>query len=459
VLVVECGADHAPERRYILDVVLGEFLGLDYELHPVEGSSEVVITAGSGDAKRLVTADLLFAGNDELVDRAALPALPSAVCPAGLLPGAAVVGEDLPALYARPLRDGRLVDERPDRIELGIDVLGGVFVLLTRLEEAVPGARDAHDRFPTTASLAARSASWSRPLADEYVEALWWALHRLWPGLERRRHDFEVRPTHDVDWPFYSRGRPLETVRQAARDVLTRRDRSLARSRLRSLLAVTRSGRNADPCNTFDFLMDASEQRGLRSAFYFMGGATDLRYDAGYPYDAWLRGVMRDIDRRGHEIGIHPSYRTYRDRDALGAELQTVQRVCEEEGLTAVQGGRQHFLRWENPVTWRNWDAVGLRYDSTLGYPDVCGFRCGTSRAFPVYDLGQRKALGLVERPLIAMEAAVLTHQRESLDTLVDEMHALKVHCRRFGGTFTFLWHNNRLAEPADREAYTSVLD
>jgi hypothetical protein len=294
---------------------------------------------------------------------------------------------------------------------------------------------------------------------DEYVETLWWALQRLWPGLERTHHVFEVKPTHDVDWPFYSRGRPVETLRQAARDVVVRRNRSLAVARLRSLVTVVRSGRDADPCNTFDFLMDASERHGLRSAFYFMGGGTDRVYDADYPFDDWLRGVMRDVDRRGHEIGIHPSYRTYADQDALRVELETVQRICQEEDLTAVRGGRQHYLRWENPLTWRNWDALGLDYDSTMGYSDRCGFRCGTSRAFPVFDLERRTQARLVEQPLIAMEAALLKHQGEPLDALVDEMRTLREVCRRFGGTFTFLWHNNRLTSPADREAYTSVLD
>jgi hypothetical protein len=220
-----------------------------------------------------------------------------------------------------------------------------------------------------------------------------------------------------------------------------------------------RSGRGADPCNTFDFLMDASEQHGVRSAFYFMGGRSDSVHDAGYPLDEWVRGVIRRIDQRGHEIGVHPSYRTFDDLEALRREVKTVSDVAAEAGVEApVAGGRQHFLRWENPATWRNWNSVGLRYDSTLGYSELCGFRCGTSRAFPVFDLELRTPLGLVEQPLIAMEAALLSHQHLSLDDAVVQMGELKEVCRRTGGTFTFLWHNNRLSSPAEREAYTSVL-
>jgi hypothetical protein len=349
---------------------------------------------------------------------------------------------------------------QPERIEIGLDLFGGAFTMLTRLEEAVDATRDEHDRFPAASSLAVKGGFARRPLVDEYVEVLWWALQRLWPGLERRSPPFEIRPTHDVDWPFYSRGRPIETVRDVAVDVFARRNRSLARSRLRSLATVVRSGRAAEPCNTFGFLMRTSEERGLRSAFYFMGGGTDARYDAGYPYDGWMRELLRDIHGRGHEIGVHPSYRTYLDQDALRLEVSTIAETCTAAGVSApVRGGRQHFLRWANPATWRNWDAVGLAYDSTLGYAELSGFRCGTSRAFPVFDLERRTQLGLVERPLVAMETAILTYEGKPLDALVDEMRELKSLCRRFGGAFTFLWHNNRLTTAAEREAYASVLD
>jgi len=66
--------------------------------------------------------------------------------------------------------------------------------LLTRLEEAVSNEHDAHGRFPASAALAVRSGFSQRPLADEYVEVLWWALRKLWPSLERRPQTFATQP-------------------------------------------------------------------------------------------------------------------------------------------------------------------------------------------------------------------------------------------------------------------------
>jgi len=345
-------------------------------------------------------------------------------------------------------------------VRLGVDVFGGAFAQLSLLEEAVSAERDAHDRFPAEASLAVREGFAARPVVDECVELLWWGLSRLWPRLSRRSHPFVVRPTHDVDWPFYSRGRPIESVRDAVRDTVVRRDRSLARARISALFAVLRAGRTADPCNTFDFLMAESESRGLASAFYFIAGRTDRARDPGYPLDdVLIRSLLRRIDEHGHEIGLHPSYGTLRAREALRAEREALTRVLRAEGIDReVAAGRQHFLRFENPTTWADWDHVGLRHDSTVGFASLCGFRAGTCREYPVFDLAARRQLQLRERPLVAMETALLSYQGTSLDALVEEFRSLRETCRRFDGTFTFLWHNNRLVTPAEREAYAAVL-
>ena len=137
---------------------------------------------------------------------------------------------------------------------------------------------------------------------------------------------------------------------------------------------------------------------------------TDPHFDGDYSIgDPWIRGLMREIAVRGHEVGLHPSYNTYRDEAGLRLERDLLLRACEEEELGQQRyGGRQHFLRWANPITWRLWDEAGLAYDSTLGFPDAVGFRCGSCYEFPVFDLEKRRALKLTERPLVVMESALL---------------------------------------------------
>ncbi len=123
-------------------------------------------------------------------------------------------------------------------------------------------------------------------------------------------------------------------------------------------------------------------------------------------------------------------------------------------------GGRQHYLRWNVPVTWRNWNEAGLDYDSTLSYADHAGFRCGICYEFPVYDLEERKQLALLERPLIVMEGSVFGSNYMNLNrqAALDSMILLKQRCRKYNGDFTLLWHNSAFETKDMWEMYEDLL-
>ena len=433
-LRVETPPSFRPEREWVLRVVLGQHLGLEYD-HVVAERNDVRI---ADDAHELVLPDVLFACEeaDWLTERA-LPALPLARWRvADELPEAVTCEPDLPILYGS---SGRL------------DVFGGVFFLLSRYEELVSAERDRHERFPAGASLAVAEGFLERPLADEYVEVLWALLKRVWPGLERRPLEFRMVLTHDVDAPR-SRRRPFaRELLSASADVLRRRDPSLAVRRLRFA-----RGAGADPLDTFDQLMASSESRGLRSAFYFMSGS-DAEYSL---YEPAIRELLRRVAERGHEIGFHAGYGSFRDLEVFQSELEELRRVCLEEGIEQeIRGGRQHFLRWENPATWRLWDEAGLEYDSTVGFADAPGFRCGTCRDYPVFDLQARRSLNVLERPLIAMETSAFVYLGRRPGAAVARFATLKERCRRVGGDFVALWHNTTVADRIGRRVYEQVLD
>ena len=49
--------------------------------------------------------------------------------------------------------------------------------------------------------------------------------------------------------------------------------------------------------------------------------------------DPRLRALLREIHARGHEIGIHPGYHTYRHPEALARSVATRHRVLVEGRL------------------------------------------------------------------------------------------------------------------------------
>jgi hypothetical protein len=180
---------HPAERRYILDLVLGQWLGLDYELQVVPGPDVVIVADGEPLGPSLRIPDVLFATPDrDWLTEASLPPSP-----------APRVGAALPLLYGRAGPEADPSQRTDDGITLAPDVFGIAFFLLTRYEEVVRRVRDDHERFPARASTAVREGFLERPLVDELVDLLWSALHDLWPGLSRPASAFRLRLSHDVD--------------------------------------------------------------------------------------------------------------------------------------------------------------------------------------------------------------------------------------------------------------------
>jgi hypothetical protein len=460
-LLIRHPPGYEPERRYICDVIFREFLGLDYDSSS-EDRSDVEITVADGSSpSRIVLADTLFqTPADEWLSAASLPSRPlPRLALAATAVEAVTVSDSLPVIYGSPLPDGSFLCEREGEIELGLDVLGSAFFMLSRYEELVSAVRDEYDRFPAAASLAQSEGFLDRPIVNEYLEILRWALSRLWPRLPRAKHEFRLRLSHDVDFPLFRIGRE-ESFRLALRALRREHAPWLATRRLLGSLGLRSRSPERDLYNSFAYIMDADERAGTRSAFNFITAQTAGAIDGSYSVDdPWIRGLLRSLHERGHEIGLHPSYRTFRDGEQTLREFQALRRACEEEDIDQPAfGGRQHYLRWENPITWQNWEDAGLAYDSTLSFADRAGFRCGVCFEYPVFNLRTRRSLKLRESPLIAMDASLLEYQRLSLEQATAQLLELKRRCRLFEGEFTLLWHNDRLLSRRARKAYELTL-
>jgi hypothetical protein len=468
-LVVRAPDRRVPERRYVLDVVLAEWLGFEYELVLEARSDTVIRLVGDPQEREVRLADALLstAEGDWLTQRS-MPArpLPRAAAedfgPAEAgIPGARRPWGALPILFGRPDDEGWARKDTTNGIAFAADILGSVFFLLTRYEEVVLQARDAHDRFPASATVAAAEGFVDRPIVEEYVDWLWEAMLALWPGLRRRETAFRLLPTHDVDHAWATLGRGVTTVARAtAGDVVRRHDPALAVGRVRSYLEG-RSGRvEHDPFNTFDLLMEASERAGVPSTFYFMAGGDDPRYDGSYRLsDPPVRRLIERIHDRGHDIGLHASYHTYRSPESMSAELDSLREACRAAGFDQASWGvRQHYLRFEAPATWRHQASVGFAHDSSVGFAEVNGFRSGTCREHPVFDLLGRTTLALRERPLVFMDAASDEFLAVDLDGAAARCRALVAECRRHAGDAVVLYHNSSLPAARQRAHYRDLI-
>ncbi len=451
------------EKKYVVRVLLEEFLGLCVSFEHKPDIKGIEITCPSKLGTLRIKDDFFELASDYWLEEKSLPN-DEVWCRNDRF--SKLLGEEnIPVIYGEKNEDGTWWHVENGVGELGIDIFGSSFFYLSRYEEAVASERDGHDRFPSDASVSSKWGILHRPVVNEYLEILWDCAKEIWPHLERTPRDFRILPSHDIDWPYLFMD---VSMLSAFKNFL----RGVKRTKLSDMVTwswryvLYRLGNYAaDPYNTIQWIIDQSDKRGLKSAFYYIPQQTHSELD---PQDYLDRkDVMNQwqkIITQGHEIGVHPGYETYLSEKKIKVASDRIRLSLEKLGHTEQKqlGGRQHFLRWKTPDTSLHWENAGLNYDSTLGYADKPGFRCGVCYEYPLYDFVNRRTLKLRERPLIVMDCSVIDQQYMGLGTgesALAVMSDLKQTCRSYDGDFTILWHNQRFEVKAERDLYIELLD
>ncbi len=411
------------ERQYILDILFTEFLGLNFEVEIDDSIYDWIIEF---DNSKLIFKDDFFYQYKDDLSYLELDNLPKKV---SYVSNDFIVENDIPVLYGSDE-----ISVKNNEIYCGIDVFASSFFMLTRWEEYVNKNRDNHNRFPAIESIALKNNFLDRPIVNEYVEMLWNMLVYLGYSKKRKERTFSLMATHDVDEPIRYRN-PYIYLRRFIAELI--KNKSL---RGAFYVVLTAFGMRKDSFDTFDWLMDVSEKSGIKSYFFFMGKG-QTRHDNRYKSrDKFIEKLISKIKKRGHHIGMHPTYNAYNNDVQFKAEKNELEKNLQTE----IKFGREHFLRFEVPTTWQIWEDNDMEWDSTLSYADKEGFRCGVCYDFSVFNILTRSKLNLIEIPLTVMEGSFVTYQKNiSVVEMETKIHWLLEKAKKYKGTFVFLWHNS----------------
>jgi len=448
---------HLAERKYIINCILGEYLGIQYYLdnNREDNQNQYDIVLDNGNI--LTIQDYFFCKFNHENEYLNSSNIPEKIAWANNK----FISSKFPIIYGENYIE--IQDNQYKRIKCSIDIFASIYFMLSRWEEYANKARDDHDRFPASASLSYRFGFLDHPVVDEYVDFLWQMLLFLGYKEDRKQYVYSIKLTHDVDEPFELCSKSNAALfRNIVGDVLKRKDYRRASKKIRLMGLGDEARLPYDRYFTFDYIMDQSEKRGLKSAFYVLPNGSPEQSSKINIENKLMVKLLRSISKRGHEIGIHGHYDTYDNEEAFIKDVEKLRRVLEINRIySKVFGGRQHYLRWKSPTTYYNYVDAELSYDSTLSYADVAGFRCGTCHEFQPFDFIKRKQLNIVERPLIAMECSVIDERYMNLgytEKALEYFKKLKDECRKHNGNFVLLWHNSRLRDENEKRFYEQVL-
>lgn len=289
-----------------------------------------------------------------------------------------------------------------------------------------------------------------------------------WPNI----NSFAACLTHDVDdVSAYSFKQSLRALRSPFGGLsLTAQKAERLERLIKDIIKSALFSFRNDPFHCYERWLNIEKEFGARSTFFFWPGwsnvrrhhHTDCRYELSdrIVFDgqkSTVAEMMREIQRRGWEIGLHPSWYAFTDVD----ELRRQKAALETTLGNPIDSVRQHYLHYDIRTTPRAHAEAGFKFDSTLGFNDNIGFRLGTSYPFTLFDLQADKALNMTEIPLIIQDSAMLNPVK---GMRIDEQTAyryivqLAESVEAVGGVLTLLWHPNEAHLEKRMLLYSRVL-
>jgi hypothetical protein len=315
------------------------------------------------------------------------------------------------------------------------DPLAASFYLLTRYEEYLPCSTDHCGRYDGRQSLAFEEGFLRIPVIDRWVMWLQDALKDAYPALQFNRRGYRFTPTIDIDNAYAYRHKGLLlNLGGAMRSLL--RVQGIG-ERLNVLL-----GNTPDPYDTYEEMEGLHASCGLRPLF-FMLLADRGPHDRNLPHDHPAMRVLAKRLAANADMGIHPGVADGQSAQGIIKEKRRLETLIN----TTITSSRHHFIKISIPNTYMELIEAGITDDFSMGYPDLTGFRAGTSDSFLYYDLANEKVTGLRVHPFACMDVTLRGYLNLSPDEAIDEVAKLVTEVKATGGHLMTLWHNESIGD------------
>src|SRR5690606_3014495 len=127
--------------------------------------------------------------------------------------------------------------------------------------------------------------------------------------------------------------------------------------------------------------------------------------------------------------------------ELLGKEINTISEITE----SACVISRQHYIRFHLPDTFRRLIDAGIRYEFSMGYGSINGFRASVTTPYYWYDLQAEQTTELLLFPFCYMESNSFYEQKYTATEALEEMRHYRKQVKMVNGTLITIWHNHFL--------------
>jgi len=335
------------------------------------------------------------------------------------------------------------------------DIFAAAFYLLSRYEEYLPYRKDMYGRYAHENSLAFRENFLHLPLINLWLEELKKKLKEKYSPKESFRttpdsyrdnilqrspygqHSiFNFIPTYDVDIAYSYKHKGFWRNTGGMLKSMVNWQWSMFNERWKIL-----RGKTGDPYDAYTWMDKLHEQYQLKPYYFFHVGGRTGKYDKNI---SPARKAMQELIQHHYyryPIGIHPSWRSGDDPGLLVQEIQSLEKITGGKILSS----RQHYIRFGLPQTYRLLIDAGIKYEFSMGYGSINGFRASIASPFYWYDLEKETQTQLLLFPFCFMAANSFYEQKFSPQQALEELQHYHKVTQSVNGLLITIWHNNFL--------------
>lgn len=334
--------------------------------------------------------------------------------------------------------------------DIAFDIFSASFYLLSRYEEYLPHQKDMYGRYDHTQSLAFRENFLNEPLVNYWLEDFRSAIKLRFPSSSIQHPAFSIIPTYDIDmaWSYLHKGW-WRTAGGLFRSLIKGNMKEFS-ERMRVI-----RGKEKDPYDAYGWLNQLHERYKLKPYYFFLVPGKKGRYDKNIsPAKPAMKELIHDHVIR-YPVGVHPSWRSGDEHALLRKEIETLAAITG----SSVMASRQHYIRFTLPDTFRRLLETGIRFDFSMGYGGINGFRASVASPFYWYDLEKEQQTDLLLFPYCYMEANSFYEQHYGPEQALDEMRAYYNKVKSVNGMFIMIWHNSFLGTSKSFNGWRDVYE
>ena len=198
----------------------------------------------------------------------------------------------------------------------------------------------------------------------------------------------------------------------------------------------------------FDKLLKLESESKLSSIFHFhadYGKPTLKKWLMDPCYDVSserLKNLFHDIHKKGHVVGLHPSYDSWNKSEVLEKQKKFLSNCLGSQ----VRVCRQHWLRFSWEKTWEAQSLALFEQDYTLMFNDRPGFRNAAVVNWKPWNPKECRAHYIQCNPTFFMDSHLYDYMSLNEDERAEEIKKWILECEKVHGEGVVLWHPHTLS-------------